>query len=265
LLRKSPPGFASRSACGFEGDAIALAFEGLNAAVADPFRMAAVVVVRARSAKGIWRARRWYAVARMACATVTPSVVPRVADGTLVRPDQVRFPAIPANTYGGVARPATRYLRVTNPLHVLGFGAQYAAAASSGVITVEPPRVGPRAYGLPVPQVDADGNDLGGVRSVYLQVPVSTYTGWNLGHDGWIANGFCSLQGTFVPFAATRVERLAVGDPQPSAEEGYPTREAYVAAIRRAAESLVGQRPLLAEDAAQVVATADRQGIHSTP
>src|SRR5262245_61241519 len=97
--------------------------------------------------------------------TPPPSAVPRVSAGTLVRPDQVRFPAISANTYGGVARPAVRYLRVTNPLHVLGFGAQYAAAASSGVITVEPPRVEPRAYGLLVSQLDADGNDLGGVRS----------------------------------------------------------------------------------------------------
>src|SRR4029450_37771 len=61
---------------------------------------------------------------------VTPpaSAVPRIADATLVPPEQVRFPSIPANQYGGVARPAIRFLRVTNPLHVLDFGPQYAAA-----------------------------------------------------------------------------------------------------------------------------------------
>ena len=38
-----------------------------------------------------------------------PSAVPRLADGTLVAPDQVRFPSIPATTYGGVERPALRF------------------------------------------------------------------------------------------------------------------------------------------------------------
>jgi len=193
------------------------------------------------------------------------SAVPRIADATLVPPEQVRFPSIPANQYGGVARPAIRFLRVTNPLHVLDFGPQYAAADSSGVVTVEPPRVGPRAYTLLIPQVDADGNDVGGVRSLHLQVPIGTYTGWNLGHDGWFADGFCSLQGTFVPFARTQAERLATGDPRPSIEERYPTGEAYLAAVRRAADALVGQRFLLAEDAAMLVTTAEREGIRSAP
>ena len=57
-----------------------------------------------------------------------PSAVPRIADGTLLPPENVRFPVIPANEYGGVPRPAVRFLGVTNPLRVLDFGPQYAAA-----------------------------------------------------------------------------------------------------------------------------------------
>jgi hypothetical protein len=31
-----------------------------------------------------------------------------------------------------------------------------------------------------VPQVDGDGNDIAGIRSLQLAVPLGTYTGWNL-------------------------------------------------------------------------------------
>src|SRR5262249_9665746 len=99
------------------------------------------------------------------------SVVPRIADGTLVAPDRVASPRIPENRYGNVLRPAVRFLAVNNPLHVLDFGADYRAADTSGVITQEPPKASTASYGVLVPQVDADGNDVAGVRSVYVQVP----------------------------------------------------------------------------------------------
>jgi hypothetical protein len=194
-----------------------------------------------------------------------PSEVPRIADGTLVAPDQVRFPAIPANAYGDVKRPATRFLAVHNPLHVLDFGPGYRPADTGGVITVEPPRVGTAAYGVLVPQVDADGNDLGGIRSVHQQVPIGTYTGWNLGRADRFEDGFCSLQGSFIPFAQTRAEREAAGDPRLSLEERYPTKEAYVAAVRKAADQLVGKRLLLKPDAEALVAEAERGGVRAAP
>jgi hypothetical protein len=192
-------------------------------------------------------------------------VAPRIADRTLLPPDDIRFPAIPANRYGGVPRPAVKFLRVTNPLHVLDFGPQYRAEDSSGVITVEPPRVGARAYRLLVPQVDADGNDVAGIRSVQLAVPIGTYTGWNLFRAVFFEDGFCPLQGSFIPFARTRAERLAVGDPRPSLEERYPTRETYIDGIRRAAADLVKRRLLLAEDAAALIADAEQHGLRAAP
>ena len=193
------------------------------------------------------------------------SVVPRIADRTLVPPEDVRFPSIPANTYGGVPRPAVKFLRVTNPLHVLDFGPQYRAQDSTGIITVEPPRIGARPYRLLVPQVDADGNDVAGIRSVHLQVPIGTYTGWNLFRAGRFEDGFCSLQGSFIPFARTRAERSATGDSRPALDERYPTHEAYVEAVRRAASDLVKQRFLLATDAAALVAEAEKDGVRVAP
>jgi len=89
-------------------------------------------------------------------ATPPPSMVPRLADGGLVAPDQVRFPPIPGVGYGGVTRPAILTgPRVYDTLHVLDRGPDYRAGDTSGVITREPPAEGAASYGLLVPQVDA--------------------------------------------------------------------------------------------------------------
>jgi hypothetical protein len=193
------------------------------------------------------------------------SVAPRVADGTLVAPDQVRFPPIPANEYGGVRRPAVRFLAIHNPLHVLDYGPPYHPADSSGILGREPPRASGAGYGVLVPQVDRDGNDLGGLRSLQLQVPIGTYTGWNLGRSDRFEDGFCSLTGSFVPFARTLAERTFVGDPRPSLEERYPSRESYVSAIRAAATELVSRGFLLQADAALLMAEAERDGVRDGP
>ena len=116
-----------------------------------------------------------------------------------------------------------------------------------------------------MPQVDADGNDVAGIRSVHLQVPIGTYTGWNLFRAGRFEDGFCSLQGSFIPFARTRAERSATGDSRPALDERYPTHEAYVEAVRRAASDLVKQRFLLATDAAALVAEAEKDGVRVAP
>jgi hypothetical protein len=194
-----------------------------------------------------------------------PSAKPRIADGTLVAPDRVRFPEIPANFYGEVERPAVSPLRIYDNLHVLDFGPLYRAEDSSGIITHEPPQVGSGSYGVLEMQVDADGNDLGGIRSVFLQAPIGTYTGWNLGRKDRFENGMCNLQGSFIPFAATKAERIAAGDPRLSIEERYPTKNVYLAAFKKAADDLVAQRLLLPDDAALLVKRAESEGIRSAP
>jgi hypothetical protein len=194
-----------------------------------------------------------------------PSVVARIAEQTLVQPSEVRFPSIPANAYGNVRRPAVRFLAIHNPLHVLDFGPQYNAADTSGAITIEPPKQGEALYGVLVHQVNEDGNDIGGVRGLHLQVPIGTYTGWNLGRRDRFEDGFCSLQGSFIPFARTKQERLDTGDPRLSMEERYPTKDSYVAAVRKAADNLVSARLLLPDDARLLVGKAESEGIRLSP
>src|SRR5215831_12060842 len=110
-----------------------------------------------------------------------------------------------------------------------------------------------------------DGNDFGGVRGLHLEVPIGTYTGWNLGRHDRFEDGFCSLQGSFIPFARTKRERLGTGDHRHSIEERYPNRETYVAAVRSAADKLVSARLLLPEDANRLVGEVESQGIRLAP
>jgi hypothetical protein len=148
---------------------------------------------------------------------------------------------------------------------VQDYGEDYRPEDTSGILSVNPPAISTSRYGNLVAQVDADGNDLGGIRNVFVEVPIGTYTGWNLFNRSFFEDGFCTLQGSFIPFARTKAERLAAGDARLSLEERYPSKDAYVAAIKQAADALVGKRYLLPDDAAQLVSQAEREGIRSQP
>ncbi|MHB8266934.1 alpha/beta hydrolase domain-containing protein [Bradyrhizobium sp.] len=194
-----------------------------------------------------------------------PSSRPTIAAGNLVAPDQVRFPRIPANAYGGVTRPAVKFVADNDPLHVQDYGKDYNAGDASGIISGDPPKLSTARYGTLVAQVDADGNDLGGIRNVFAAVPIGTYTGWNYFNKEFFEDGFCTLSGSFIPFAPTKQERLATADPRPSIEERYPRKASYVAAFKKAADDLVAQRFLLPDDAIRLVSEAERDGIRSAP
>ena len=117
-----------------------------------------------------------------------------------------------------------------------------------GIATVLPPQVG-KPYANLVSAVDEDGNELAGIRLPDISVPLATYTGWNVRHPDIGGPGqILSLLGSTMPFPATRAERKASGDPRPSIEERYASKEDYLRRVQRAAEALVQQGYLLAED-----------------
>jgi hypothetical protein len=71
------------------------------------------------------------------------------------------------------------------------------------------------------------------------------------------------LSGSFVPLAKTRAERIAASDPRPSLEERYTDHAGFVAAVDRAAQTLVSERLLLPVDAKTMVAEAEASAILS--
>jgi hypothetical protein len=174
------------------------------------------------------------------------SNVPRLADGTAVLAEVTAgvFTKIP-----GVRFPD----RVERPVR-LDFGPELAR----GIVTELPPKVG-APFVTFVSAVDADGNEIAGVRPVELLAPLATFTGWNPRHPTQGAPGdLMSMMGSTLPFPRTRAERLATGDPRRSIEERYPSRAAYLERVRTAALALVAARHVLAEDLDALVERAGR-------
>ncbi len=126
---------------------------------------------------------------------------------------------------------------------------------------------GERFIALPflVPRVDADGNEVAGVRVPELAVPLATTTGWNFRAER-VGNPttLYALLGSYVPLARTKAERESRRDPRLSIEERYRDREDYLQRIRASAADLVKDRLLLEEDVDDVVQRATRHWTYAT-
>jgi hypothetical protein len=85
--------------------------------------------------------------------------------------------------------------------------------------------------------------------------------GWNVTASGALKGRSCQAAGAFLPFAQSKGERLANGDPRPSLEERYRDHAAYVEVVKAAADRLLRGRFLLPEDAARLIRQADESKI----
>lgn len=176
-------------------------------------------------------------------AAPPPSALPRVDQGTLVTPDKLKFPKLPAVNVPTVPLKAYR----------ADYGPDF---IKKGIVTQEPPAI-KSAFPILVPQVDADGNELAGIRMPELSVPVATYAGWNLFNEkSGPTSVVSSMQGSFIPLLRTQAEREQIGDPRRSIEERYQGREQYLFGIARAANDLVTKGFLLKADVPRIVEQA---------
>jgi hypothetical protein len=188
-------------------------------------------------------------------ASMPANRFPTLAEGTLVpnTKSAMGFPSIPG-------QPSPEGLQ--HPLVNYDLGPHFRYNDQSGVVTGLPSVKGT----LPqlVVRVDADGNEVGGIRSPLLMAPLGTYTGWNVTTSGVHKGNLCmggSPIGGFIPFAKTRADRMAGGDPRLSLEERYKDHDGYVRAVQAAAGQLVREGYLLREDAAAMVAQAEQSGV----
>jgi len=152
------------------------------------------------------------------------SRLPRIADGTLVPAEAVAMPAIP-----GLTKP-----RAANDVAPL---ADWTKPQAPG-----------RTWRALVPQVDADGNERGGIRLPDIAVPSGTFTGWNLYAAPYPGGELADRDGTFLAFAATREDRLRSGDQRASIAERYGDAAAQGSATRARAAELRRDRLLLVDD-----------------
>jgi hypothetical protein len=203
----------------------------VNDMSAAPFRRAALVLLDEWATNG---------------TSPPPTLLPRTSDRTLVTSEEAlaRYPKIP-----GVNQPAG-----PSRLPRYDYGPDF---DERGIMSVFPPEpIAGQEYPTRVPMVDGDGNSIAGLRYPDVEVPLGTYNGWSLRKAGYAEGEQFWNTGSFVPFARSRAEREANGDPRPSIEERYPSQEAYVDAIRRVCERLVRDRLMLQEDAHRFVDAA---------
>jgi hypothetical protein len=176
--------------------------------------------------------RRWVADDREPPASKHP-----LLGSSLVSPSQLKFPKLDR-----VKVPAG-----PPPVWQLDLGPEY---RTKGILA-EPPKVGPR-YPLLVPQVDADGNELGSWRGLASTVALGTYTAWNHQIPELESFGYLSgLQGAFLPFAANEDARKRQNDPRPSVNERYGGLHGYMEKAEQAIEAQVGAGFLLPQEREQ--------------
>jgi hypothetical protein len=177
-----------------------------------------------------------------------PSVYPTLGGGDLVpnTMEAMHFPLIP-----GVPPPTG----LAVGLFDYDFGSKLNYADFSGMITRQPPAIKQIIPAL-MPRVNQDGNERVGVASVLHQVPLGTYTGWNVTAAGFFKGQPCGggLIGGYIPFAKSKAERDAIADPRLSLEERYGTQAGYICAVKKVAKQEVARRFLRPEDADRLVA-----------
>jgi hypothetical protein len=174
------------------------------------------------------------------------SVVPKIADGTLVTLDDYLevFPRVP-----GARTPPSFY----RPYR-LDLGPRWHA---EGIADFAPPKVGPQ-YGALVPQVGPDGNELAGIKLPEIAAPLATFTGWMMRSPEY-SDTLRRNRGSVFPLPRTTAERTATGDGRTSIEERYPTEADYMLGVAAGLIDLRRRGFLLDRDLAMLLDEAARQ------
>ena len=183
-------------------------------------------------------------------AAPPPTRYPTLAGGNLVDPTQAAM-GFPSGIPG---IPASIFLpeNFVNPVFDYDWGPNFNEFDATGVPTNLPPPI-KSVIKMKVPRVDADGNELGGVPTVLRDAPLGTYLGWNITTTGFHAGQVCNYVGGMIPFAHTKAERMATGDPRLSLEERYGSHNGYVSKVSAAALNAFFQGYLLKADVGNLI------------
>ena len=159
---------------------------------------------------------------------------PTLSEGTLVSAASLQFPRIPNLPVA----------RIPNQPYRLNFGERW----NQGIIDREPPTIG-SPYPVFVSRVDSIGNEIGGIRSIEILVPLATYYPWQLRTGMPAATEYLvSFRGTFVPLPRTDADRRRSGDSRPSIESLYGDRARFLQRVDEGISSLIARRFLLPDD-----------------
>jgi len=179
------------------------------------------------------------------------NMIPKIKDGSLVFPEDLKFPEMKGlswNTGNGKMKiPDFTYFGIINSMTLLDFGPDFIEYDESGIATILPPNMPGNEYAIMVSQVDEDGNEIAGIRSIDLIVPTGTSFGFNYTTKPELGD-LAGLSGAFIPFHKTKKERLAAGDTRLSLEERYGNKTEYIKRVTEAVQMMISRRLVLQED-----------------
>ena len=161
------------------------------------------------------------------------SCYPRIGDGTLVDPLDIKYPGIEG--------------LVLNYTPHVAYTVNYGPRWEQGIIDYEPPLI-TKPFRSLVPQLDSIGNESGGVRNIEVAVPLATYLPWNLrvGFAGSVDEQ-TDFTGTFIPLRQDYVKG-SDGDSRPSISGLYRNKKYYLNRVAEETTKLVSQGFMLPED-----------------
>lgn len=174
-----------------------------------------------------------------------PSRHPRLADGTAVRREAVLdvLARIP-----GFAPPSPTRLPFVRTVDL--------GADESVGIGRYPAKEG-EFYPALVSKVDADGNEMAGIRLPDVTVPIGTHAGWNPRDPSTgSSDQIVPMNGLSLFFAPDAAARSKAKDPRPSIAERYRDEADYEARVRSAAKLLAAERYILEADIELLTASA---------
>lgn len=183
------------------------------------------------------------------------SEVPSVEEETAVYsvPLANGLGVVPQHALGWPAIPGVTYTGLITIRHRFDWGPSF----DQGILTINPPEFSGPVYRSFVSRVDRDGNEVAGVRLPPVAAPIATTSGWALRATAFGGPDGCESSGQWIPFATTKAQRRASGDPRKSLEERYRDHHGYVEAVTKAAERLARKRLLLPEDVQRYLAAAE--------
>jgi hypothetical protein len=159
----------------------------------------------------------------------------------------------------GTTPPASQYPRLSDHTLVASTAVKFPAIAGvTSPKSIAPAREDGKPRPLLVSEVDADGNEIAGVRTAELLVPMATFTGWNFrAPSTGGADQIVFLLGSSIPLPKTAAERAAKHDPRKSVAERYASKQVYIDQVHGVVDKLVRGGYLLPEDVQRAVERAD--------
>ena len=170
------------------------------------------------------------------------SKYPTIEAKNLVPLSQVRFPI-----NSQLPRP-----NAIQEAYRLDFGTSW----NQRVIRNQPPRI-LGTYTSLVPQIDLNGNEMGGIRNFEIMVPLATFTGWSL-RDGKPAaqEELDDFQGYIMPFAIGDSNAVKT-DLRPTITGLYRSRMDYDQKVAHCLDGLIAQGFVLDRDKSRLEDRAD--------